>query len=175
MKLPKLIKTISIVALAMGSTLGYAQWKYVKQVDKFTGENESYVKIKSKNSQPVGNASQPVTVDLIVFESVANDSFKAALMFSQNSFPVSNSYRGNYCAGSYTCQAMIKIDEGEIIQIPIVDSGRGDKAFVLMRIQDEEKIKNLLEAKKIEMRVEFYNRGEGFFVFNSNGKNALNK
>ena len=96
-------------------------------------------------------------------------------MFSQHSLPVSFSYHVDICIGSYTCQASIKIDGGEILQIPIVDSGKGDSAFVYMRIPNDEVVKSLIEAKKIEIRVEFYNKGNGDFIFFSNGKNALTK
>ena len=178
-KLPKhyspLFRTITFLLIAFFCTPTFAQWKYIKQVDRFTGDNESHVKLKSKNSQPVGVSPQAVSAEIIVFESVDNLSFKGAIMFSQNSLPVASSYNGGFCAGSYSCQALFKIDDGELIQIPIVDSGKGDKAFVYLRVPNDEVVKSLLEAKKIEMRVAFYKKGDGNFVFTSNGKNALIK
>jgi hypothetical protein len=169
------IKTFAMLLISLSCSSTFAQWKVVKQVDKFTGENESYIKLKSKNSQSVGINSQATTAELIVFESVGSDAFKAALMFSQKSMPVAYSYNGNLCTGSYTCEVLIKIDNTDAIKIPIVDSGKGDKAFVYMRIKDDEKIKQILEAKKIEMKVDFFRKGEGIFIFSSNGKNTLKK
>lgn len=168
-------RAFACLLIALFCAPSFAQWKYIRQVDKFTGDNESHVRLKSKNSQPVGINAQPVSAELIVFDSVDALSFKAAVMFSQNSLPVASSYNGGFCAGSYTCQALLKVDDGELIQIPIVDSGKGDKAFVYMRVPNDETLKNLLEAKKIEMRVSFYKRGDGNFVFTSNGKNQLVK
>ena len=169
------IKVISLLLVALVCSPSFAQWKYIKQVDKFTGNNESHVRLKSKNSQPVGVNAQPTTAEMIVFESTDSDSFKAAVMFSEHSLPVAFSYNGNFCAGSYTCLALIKIDDGELIQVPIVDSGKGDKAFVYMRVPTDEVLKNLLGAKKIEMRVSFFKKGDGNFVFTSNGKNPIVK
>lgn len=170
-----LLRVIAYLLVALVCSPSFAQWKYIKQVDKFTGDNESHIRLKSKNSQPVGVNAQPVSAELVVFESVDALSFKAAVMFSQNSLPVASSYNGGFCAGSFTCQALFKVDDGELIQIPIVDSGKGDKAFVYMRVPNDEFIKSLLESKKIEMRVSFYKRGDGNFVFTSNGTNKLVK
>lgn len=170
-----LLRVIAYLLVALVCSPSFAQWKYIKQVDKFTGDNESHVRLKSKNSQPVGVNAQPTTAEMIVFESTDSDSFKAAVMFSQHSLPVAFSYNGNFCAGSYTCLALIKIDDGELIQVPIVDSGKGDKAFVYMRVPTDEVLKNLLGAKKIEMRVSFFKKGDGNFVFTSNGKNPIVK
>lgn len=170
-----LLKLIAFLAIALSSSPSIAQWQYIKQVDKFTGENESYVRLRSKNSQLVGANSQSTNAEIVVFDSNKTDTFKAALMFAQHAVPVSFSYRGNYCTGSYECQALLKIDNGEPIQVPLVDSGKGDRAFVYLRIPSEDFLKNILEAKKIEMRIEFYNKGNGNFVFTSDGKNALNK
>ncbi len=178
-KLPKhyspLFRTITFLLIAFFCAPTFAQWKYIKQVDKFTGDNDSHVRLKSKNSQPVGISAQAISAELIVFESVDTLSFKGAVMFSQNSLPVASSYNGGFCAGSYSCQALFKIDDGELIQIPIVDSGKGDKAFVYIRVPNDEVVKSLLEAKKIEMRVAFYKKGDGNFIFTSNGKNPLSK
>jgi hypothetical protein len=178
-KLPKhyspLLRAISFLLIVFFCTSTFAQWKYIKQVDKFTGDNDSHVRLKSKNSQPVGVNAQPITAELIVFESVDALSFKAAIMFSQNSLPVAASYNGSFCAGSYSCQALLKIDDGELIQLKIFDSGKGDKAFVYMSVRNDELIMQMLVAKKIEMRVAFYKRGDGNFVFTANGKNPLLK
>jgi len=152
-----------------------AQWKYVKDLDKFSGENHSHVRLKSKNVQMVGVNSNATIAELIIFENTGADIFKAAIMFSENSRPVAFSYSGNICIGSYTCEALIKIDNGELQKFPIVDSGKGDKAYVYMRVPSDEIVNNLLEAKKIEMRVAFYKKGDADFIFNSNGKSIFKK
>ena len=171
----QLIKAIAMLVVAFNCASSIAQWRYVNQIDRFTGDNESYVKLKSKNSQLVGTSSQSVTAELIVFDVSKADTFKAALMFSRNSIPAALSYNGNYCAGSYTCNALLKIDDGEIVRMQMIDSGKGDKAFVYLRPHYLDTLPSILKAKKIEMQIEFYNGRTGNFVFTSDGKNPLAK
>ena len=149
------LKSIATFAVAFNCASSMAQWTYVNQIDKFTGDSDFYVKLKSKNSQMVGTSSQSVTVELIVFDSSKADTFKAALMFSRHALPASLSYRANYCAGSYTCNALLKIDDGEIVRIPMIDSGKGDKAFVYLRPPYIDTLPSILEAKKLKCELSF--------------------
>jgi hypothetical protein len=168
-------KIFFTIWLCVWSAPTLAQWKYIKQIDKFTGKDESHIRLKSKNSQAVGLNSRATSAEIIIFESPDSTSFKAALMFSQHSWPVAFNYQSDICVGSYDCKVLVKIDNGEILKIPIIESGQGDKAFVYLRVPNDKIIKGLLEAKKIEMRVAFYKNGDGDFMFISNGKNALVK
>lgn len=166
------ILCVTVCALSMNAN---AQWKYVKDVDKFSGESHSHLRLKSKNVQMVGFNSSATIAELIVFENTSADTFKAAIMFSENSQPVAFSYSGNICIGAYTCEALLKIDNGELQKFPIVDSGKGDKAYVYMSVPSDELINKILEAKKIEMRVAFYKKDNGDFIFISNGKSTFKK
>jgi len=152
-----------------------SKWEKKTIEDKFTQKKTTYALIDSNETQPVGITAQPVDAHLIIFKPNGKKNYPAKIRFSENSIPLVFMGGGGPECPAGPCVVQVKFDGGSILEYEFYkvdyskpqheifccfEGGRNDFSAIATR------------SKKIEIRVNFYQRGYGDFSFSPNS--ALN-
>jgi hypothetical protein len=141
-------------------------WKENTNRDKFTNEIRKTAHLESENSQIVGLGARSVRAEIIAFKNPGPQEAAGKVWFNgSSSMPLGLTYDYGSCY-SAACVMMAKFDDGQIIKYPVFEPPHGSVRGQLI-INSKDFFNKAFKAKKIEIRVAFYQEGNGDFIFKS--------
>ena len=142
-------------------------WAFVESKDEFSGKTSKYAILESANRQKVGLFNDYVHATLVAWDTKnkSDDYMQGFIKFSDNTIPNLRTAYTEHCPYDQ-CDMEVKFDDGAIRKYEMV-SNRDGSAIGYMRSADF--FKRAFVAKKIEVRVHFFQRGAGTFVFKNDG------
>ena len=137
------------------------KWVEVSQKDSFSGEDNSHVRITSINKEPVGFWGKKISATIVDWKPKNGKSYSTKIAFSDTAMPNASSDLGCYKSN---CKIDVKFDGGKIERYEAFEQSH-DQAGSAIFIRDKGFIKKSLSSTKIEIRISFYQQGDGVFVF----------
>ena len=139
------------------------KWVEVSQKDSFSGEDNSHVRITSINKEPVGFWGKKISATIVDWKPKNGKSYATKIAFSDTAMPNASSDLGCYKSN---CKIDVKFDGGKIERYEAFEQSH-DQAGSAIFIRDRGFIKKSLSSTKIEIRISFYQQGDGVFVFDN--------
>ena len=138
-------------------------WKYKETVDNFSGEVSTYTKLDSTNKQSVGLYKDYISATLIAFDTKdkSENKFQGYIQFSNTTMPHLFSPYDERCIYG-NCTMEVKFDGGPIVNYELFEV-KSDSSYGMIR--NANFFKKAFNARKIEIRIHFYQRGTGTFNF----------
>lgn len=140
-------------------------WVEKSSIDSFTKEDTSVALLDSENSAPVGVSGKSIRPTLVAFRNDSGDPRVAAgkIWFGAGAMPLGRTHGYGDCY-SEVCYILAKFDDGNAIKYDVYEPSAGDDRGVLI-INSKDLFQRAFKAKKIEIRVRFYQEGNGDFTF----------
>lgn len=139
------------------------KWAEVNQKDSFSGEDNSHIRITSINKEPVGFWGKKISATIVDWKPKNGKPYLTKIAFSDTAMPNASSDLGCYKSN---CKIDVKFDGGKIERYEAFEQSQ-DQAGSAIFIRDSSFIKKSLASSKIEIRISFYQQGDGVFVFES--------
>jgi len=166
-KIKKILTTLFLLLLSTlansvnAEDLNSIKWIEVSQKDSFSGEDNSHIRISSINKEPVGFWGKKISATIIDWKPKNGKPYATKIAFSDTAMPNASSEMGCYKSN---CKIDVKFDSGKIERYEAFEQSR-DQAGSAIFIRDRSFIKKSLASNKIEIRISFYQQGDGVFVF----------
>jgi len=141
-------------------------WKEESIKDEFSGKETVLAEIDSINTQPVGVLSQNRQATIVTWKNQKPGFFPAKIFFNGSAMPNAASSSGE-CYRS-KCSIEVKFDGGAIEKYSVIEGSQDSKNSEVY-IESKAFVNKAFNAKKIEIRMSFYQQNDGIFEFdNSN-------
>ena len=146
---------------------GYANadWILHRSVDSFTNSDKSTAWLQSNNSQKVGIRGKATKAILVAFKNPGKGIAAGKTWFGEGVMPVGLDHSSGTCYFE-SCAMLVKFDGKEIVEYDVYQSATGSSSGQLI-INSHEFFEQAFVAKKIEIRFNFYQQGNGDFNFTS--------
>lgn len=152
-------------------------WNEKTSFDSFTNKKSTYAVIQSDNKQNVGALNKPVSVDLVVWKNNPKEEnfSNGSLNIMGYAMPLALN-RNLYCVEDYGCKLEAKFDnDDKIFEFETFELSKTNNTISLALSQSLnygsiDFFDKALYSNKIQIRLNFYQKGKGTFSFTNSTK-----
>lgn len=159
------IHALSLFLILTFSAHANADWILHRSIDSFTKSDRSTAWLESKNSQRVGIRGKATTAILVAFKNPGQGVAAGKIWFGEGVMPIGFDHSSGTCYFE-SCLMLVKFDGKEIMEYDVYQSAMGSSSGQLI-INSHEFFEQAFLAKIIEIRLNFYQQGNGDFIFTS--------
>lgn len=149
------------------------EWDKRISEDKFANTKYEYATLRSVNEPKVDVFANPVYAYLNLFKPVAKEKNFASIRFKESSHPIVFETNGYTECSVGPCVVKVKFDDGKILEYEFyrnVSSAPLNIIYCCLSGGRSDFVSQAMKAHKIEIRVNFYQRGYGDFTFTPNSQ-----
>lgn len=150
------------------SELAKTQWNKKTSEDDFTKAKTDYASIRSSNEPNVDVFGNPVYAYLNLFKPESKKKNFASIRFKESAHPIVFDTKAYSECSVGPCKVQVKFDDGKILDYEFYRNGSSTPLNVIYCCLSggrNDFVAQAMKARKIEVRVNFYQRGYGDFKF----------
>lgn len=137
-----------------------SKWRVVTTTDDFRKATITTARLVSENRPSVGFRGQPTSATILTWKKPRANTYPVKIHFGQGAMPLARTETGCYYS---SCKMQVRFNDGPIREYEIYEGSSSGRDTVFVDSKDF--LKRAFEASKIQIRIRFYEQGNGDFLF----------